>query len=450
VLDNSQATDLSSYLLNSNVNPSTVTLDNNDNSIVHLKFSSHFNFGENTLKITSIQDYCGNVMSDTTLNFSYSLIHPVAVIAMSNNQLKIYFSEPVSISSSQNINNYLVDGDIGNPYIVSRDYTDTSVVHLSFNNNFEEDKEYNITFKDITDLNGNKLQTVTLKFVYHITKYKDLVINELLYNPYPNGSDFVELYNRSIYPIDLQKIRIAKRDDLGILTSFYNLSNKYSIIEPDSFVVITVDTLNIKNTYKCGTKFLQLSTLPSYTDDKGIVVIIDDKDSIIDEFSYNDDMQFPLLSSSEGVSLERIDYNQSTNNIQNWHSAAESVGFATPGLINSQYRNINLDSAIGTITINEQVFSPDNDGYNDQLYINYHFEENGYVANIAIYDKNGILIRNLVENELLGVNGMWIWDGLDNNNLKSKIGMYAIVIKIFDLKGTVKVFKKTAVIAGFR
>ncbi|MEA3452397.1 MAG: lamin tail domain-containing protein [Bacteroidota bacterium] len=450
IVDESIAELPSSYLLNSSVNPESVTVENDEYTIVNLHFASHFEFGSNNLKITNIQDNCGNLMNDTIFSFTYQLINPLAVIPMSSTQIKIIFSESVTIASAENESNYSVDDGIANPTYVSRDFTDYSIVHLIFNEAFEEDKEYTITVSGVSDLNGNYMEETNLKFTYHITKANDLLINEILYNPKTDCSDFVELYNNSGFPINLENIRIAKRNSAGELDYDYNLTYSYSTLKPDSFVVITEDTLNIQQNYTTGNNFLQLSSMPSYSDDEGTIVIIDEKDTIIDEFFYNDDMQFSLLTSTDGVSLERISYKQATQDSSNWHSAAQNVGYATPGLKNSQYRDVTNDSIIGNISLNEQVFSPDNDGYNDQLYIYYDLEQNGYIADVLIFDKNGFLVRKLVSNQLLSVNGNWIWDGLDDNMRKVKIGIYAIVIKVYDLTGKVHLYRKAAVVSAKR
>jgi len=148
----------------------------------------------------------------------------------------------------------------------------------------------------------------------------------------------------------------------------------------------------------------------------------------------------------DGVSLERIDYDRPSNDVTNWHSAAESVGFATPGIENSQFLlTINSNSEI---TINPKIFSPNNDGIDDFVNISYHFARNGLVANVIIYDTKGRLIKNLIQNELLGVEGTFTWDGISNNNEKAKIGIYIIYIEVFNEDGTVNSFKRTVVLGG--
>ena len=157
-------------------------------------------------------------------------------------------------------------------------------------------------------------------------------------------------------------------------------------------------------------------------------------------------MHFKLLSDKEGVSLERINYDLPSDDPDNWHSASEEVGFATPAYINSQFTDaINVEDE--TIKIEPKVFSPDNDGFDDFVNISYKFDEPGHVANIYIYDSKGRLIRHLTNNRFLSPEGVIIWDGLNGNNEKVRAGIYILYLEIFDLNGNVKKYKKTVVCA---
>ncbi|MBN2890735.1 MAG: lamin tail domain-containing protein [Bacteroidales bacterium] len=442
--------DVTNYNVAGIGNPILVNLVDTSYSTVNLYFDTQFtDKQEYTLTVDGVSDDCGNIVSGSSLNFTYYLIHPEYVWVLNQNQLQVKFSEEVDYATGITKDNYVVNNQIGTPNYIVRGTSDPSIVFLQFSTNFTDGVAYEIAIENIQDVNGNVMEPAVLDFIFYKAKVNDIVINEVLYNPYTGGVDFVELYNRSIYPINMLDLRIAKRDETGELASPYRISNYNFLLQPQEYLVITTDTNNIQDTYTYGGKFIELSSMPSYPDDAGTVVIYDEKDTIIDEFTYSQDMQFGLISDYSGISLERIDYNMPAQDTSNWHSAAESVGFATPGLQNSQYKSI--DSVYsGTIVLDPQVFSPDNDGYNDQLYINYQFETGGYAATVLIFDKNGRQVRELVNDELIGTSGFWIWDGLDDYDQKVRVGMYIVYVKVFDLEGNIEIYKKSAVVAAMK
>jgi flagellar hook assembly protein FlgD len=157
-------------------------------------------------------------------------------------------------------------------------------------------------------------------------------------------------------------------------------------------------------------------------------------------------MHYPLLNYVDGVSLERTNFNNPTLDKNNWHSAAESVGFGTPAYQNSQY----IDQSVLTeeITIAPEIFSPDNDGYQDVVSINYAFNQAGYMMTVNIFNSGGNLIRKLVNNQYLGTKGSVNWDGIQDDNTKAAVGIYVFFIQVYDLNGNVKKYKKTTVLAS--
>jgi flagellar hook assembly protein FlgD len=190
---------------------------------------------------------------------------------------------------------------------------------------------------------------------------------------------------------------------------------------------------------------LVLSSLPSFPDDKGNVVITNLQGSVVDEVSYSEKWHFGLISDDEGVALERIDPNDSSQKQSNWHSAASTVGYGTPTYKNSQFKQTSAVNA--TVEVNQKVFSPDNDGQDDIAAIGYQVTESGYIANITIFEANGRLVRYLVKNALLGLKGSWNWDGLNENGQKLPVGTYIVYTEIFSLQGKKKQFKNTVVLA---
>jgi hypothetical protein len=166
----------------------------------------------------------------------------------------------------------------------------------------------------------------------------------------------------------------------------------------------------------------------------------------IDRFSYTDKMHFPLLNDVKGVSLERINPDRPTQDATNWHSASQNVGFATPGYRNSQYSD--SQPTTSDMSIDPEIFSPDNDGYNDVANIHFNFESPGYVVTVAIYDARGRLVRKLAQSLLLGASESTLsWDGINEKNEKAQVGVYIIFAEAFNANGDTKAFKKTVVLA---
>jgi hypothetical protein len=173
--------------------------------------------------------------------------------------------------------------------------------------------------------------------------------------------------------------------------------------------------------------------------------LLNHQGAILDEVNYSADWHFKLLDNAEGVSLERIDPAGPSQQAGNWHSAASTAGFGTPGYQNSQFKNQQtIDAAIEVMP---RVFSPDNDGFDDIATIQYKMNEPGFIANVTLFDAAGRPVRNLVRNGSLSTQGYWNWDGLDNKGLKLPVGTYIILTEIFNLQGKKDRFKNTVVLA---
>jgi len=308
---------------------------------------------------------------------------------------------------------------------------------------------YTLSLNGMGDCSGNLVSNSATQIILpHTGAIGDLIINEVLFNPFTGGDDFVEIYNNSEKYIDLYNWKLANWDD-GITDNFKTIA-AHKLMQPGDYIVLTKDSSDIQSNYLNSIfgNFVQLASLPTYSNDSGTVfLILPDLDSTVcDYFSYDEDLQFGLINNPDGISLERIDFDRPTNESTNWHSAAESVGWATPGLENSQYYpgQITTDA----VSVEPEIFSPDNDGFDDILNINYTMANPGFVGSVTIFDANGRIIRSLVQNELLAAAGTISWDGLNNKREKARIGIYIVYFEVFDLEGNISGVKKTCVVAS--
>lgn len=361
----------------------------------------------------------------------------LGVYALNDSTVQLVFNETTYLGTVT-INNGITIGTI---------VQQTNKIYvLNLANKLAPQTTYTVTVTGASDCVGN---TTNLTASFSLPEQGlsgDVVINEVLFNPYTGGSDFVEIYNNSSKYINLQNWELANYDNDSI-SNRKVITTKPFILLPNQFVVLTKDAANIKTEYINAKedRMLQMETLPTYNNSDGHVYLLNNLNQAVDNFKYNEDMHFALLNDVKGVSLERIDYNRPSNDNTNWHSAAEDVGFATPGYENSQFQKVEITDGI---SISPETFSPDNDGVDDVLNISYQFAEAGYVANIVVYDAKGRLIKNLLLNELLGTKGTFSWDGINENNEKAAIGIYIIYFEAFKLNGETKKFKKTGVLGG--
>ena len=308
---------------------------------------------------------------------------------------------------------------------------------------------YTLSLNGMGDCSGNLVSNSATQIILpHTGAIGDLIINEVLFNPFTGGDDFVEIYNNSEKYIDLYNWKLANWDD-GITDNFKTIA-AHKLMQPGDYIVLTKDSSDIQSNYLNSIfgNFVQLASLPTYSNDSGTVfLILPDLDSTVcDYFSYDEDLQFGLINNPDGISLERIDFDRPTNESTNWHSAAESVGWATPGLENSQYYPGQITS--DAVSVEPEIFSPDNDGFDDILNINYTMANPGFVGSVTIFDANGRIIRSLVQNELLAAAGTISWDGLNNKREKARIGIYIVYFEVFDLEGNISGVKKTCVVAS--
>lgn len=361
----------------------------------------------------------------------------------------VSFDEPLDSLSAATAANYALSNGGGTAVAAVCIAPLFNTVQLTFTNTLQTGTVYTITATNVRDCSGNSIGAfnTTKTGLSSAVAANDIIINEILFNPTANGTDYVELYNRSNKLINLKTLLLANRSSTGVIANMKALTAQDQLLFPGDYLVLSEDDASVKRqfTVKNLSAFINLSSMPSYSDDEGTVVLTDNGGLVIDEVAYKDDWHFALISNDEGVALERIDPNASSQNKDNWHSAAKDVGYGTPSYQNSQFR---LDIQVqGEVTVTPEVFSPDNDGTDDLLTISYRFPETGYVMNITVFDANGRAVKALQRNAVCSQQGTFRWDGLNDRFQQLPLGPYVIFAEVFNLQGKVKRFKKQVVLA---
>jgi hypothetical protein len=381
-----------------------------------------------------------DVFSDTPDSQAPTLLE---LVPLAPNVLQVFFNEGMDSTQLASANIETIPPL--NIYKRAIYGANPSMMTLIFTDNLVGGQVYSIQLSQLSDCWMNQTDFQANFVLPQAPELGDLVINEILFDPLTNGSDWIELYNRSDKWLDLMDWKLANIDN-GIIDNFQTVQ-KHHYLSPHGYAVLGSDSSFVKQHYPFAVpgSFVYCET-PSYTVDSGTVLLYY-FDQLMDTVSYSSDWHFPLLESIDGVSLERIHANGSSNAKNNWHSAAEAYGFASPGMKNSQDMQVEI---AGDFTLSHSIISPDNDGKDDVIAFHYEMLEPGMLGTLTVYDDEGREVKKILNNELLGIFGSVTWDGMTKEQHKANVGIYVAVFEAFSLNGQSAVNKRKAFVVACR
>lgn len=392
--------------------------------------------------------YINSVIGNNPDNDDPQLLKSVII---NDSALYLLFSETITGENLHLTNNYYVDKGTGSPRQCAPGSNLLNSVILSFDKCFKEQVCYTLQIKEnLYDCAGN----MTGKEIFSTFRKPlqcdsmDLIINEILFDPYVAGGEFIEIYNRSLKTIDLKDFYVTLRDgSSGKTQHLYLLSEFHYTIEPGDYLVLTEHISLVTDHYRFISQndFLEVDNIPILPDNGAVISLLDPNHHVIDEVAYSEKMHVEIASDTKGVSLERMNPYWSSNHPGNWYSASGDFGYATPGYKNSQHRTDELSSY--HVIAEPEIITPDGDGMNDAVLIKYVVRDAGYFANIIVFDRTGRPVKIIARNILLGHTGEFQWNGINDAGRILPTGPYLIYTEIFNLSGNIKKFKNSCIIA---
>ena len=380
-----------------------------------------------------------NSVYDTTTNLPEKLIARVLTV----NDSLVTLSVSQSLKWPENVSEHLTSS----PELkISEAEAIDTLIFLYPAKYPQKNRFYQVTIDDLLDCRNRLMDPLEIKLVFpEGAEWSDLIINEVLFNPIPGGSDFIEIHNRSVKYLDLNSILVGSIREEG-QREIEPLTSLHRLMPPGTFLAICQDTLEIKLQYPFRGPLFE-ADLPYMGDESGSVFLMVKDSTFIDAMEYNENMHFALIDDAEGVSLEKIDPKLDGRLPGNWHSAASTSAFASPGLKNSQL--IAPATLNNRLVITPDLFSPDNDGFQDLVTIRVNLGKEGFVGSLRIIHPDGKVIRVLASNELLSINNVFTWDGTDQNNGKARVGYYLVLLEAFHLEGEVIRESRSIVLAHY-
>ena len=308
--------------------------------------------------------------------------------------------------------------------------------------------QYSLMISGCIDLVGNVIEDAFRDFLIPESPViGDLHVSEILFDPYIDQDDFVEIYNSSDKVISLNGVYIENQDK-----NERDFLDSQMIMLPQSYLAVSTDTASLKIEYDVPSEanFAQ-QDIPSFNNSDGNFSIGHNdggNDVVFESFDYQEDFHYSLIDDTEGVSLGRLSYITEANSQDNWISGTANTQYATPGYANSG--SINLSSELDDfVQLESKVFSPNGDGDTEFLTLLYGLDKEGYLASVQIYDYRNQLVSQLANNQLIASEDFMLWDGLFDDGTKAPIGPYILYISVFHPDGEVKNKKLVAILADF-
>lgn len=308
---------------------------------------------------------------------------------------------------------------------------------------------YTITVgEEVTDFAGNIMDKNEFRFgLPEKVSSKDILFNEILFNPLPEEPDFIEFYNCSekiINASDLLLVSVS--DELHDTSSVVLVSAENHCLLLRNYNVITYDKEALIKRYSSSNpdNIFEIPSLPSMPDDKGHLILYNRSLEKIDEIFYDEKMHYSLLGGNEGISLEKVIKDGNSADKTQWHSASESSGWGTPGAANSVL--IEHQERGDKVNLSSTKITPDNDGNEDFLVIDFKLEGLGNVISIDIFDEAGRFAKRLTDNLFAGPEASIVWNGTDEDEKLVGTGIYVLLITVFDEKGKSERWKRVCTV----
>ena len=258
----------------------------------------------------------------------------------------------------------------------------------------------------------------------------EIILNELLPAPFAEGSEYIELYNRSQQTLSLTGLALATRKADGSISTLYPLSTITTPLEPGGYALLSKLLSGVEAFYLISApQALHEVKLPVLANNGATVVLLRLTDlTVIDEVSYSPKWHDSAIKDPKGVALERLDPDKPTQDATNWHSAAASAGYGTPGYRNSQ-------QLLPSSTQNgfERPYWSDSER---SYLLRYQLADAGYRCRIWVFDTMGRRIAEIANLSTLATEGTLRWDGIGYDGSRPKPGIYIFYAELFLPNGT--------------
>jgi len=262
---------------------------------------------------------------------------------------------------------------------------------------------------------------------------REIILNEILFDPQPHGSEYIELYNRSDRTLSTHGLAIALRKSDGHLGTRHSLTSLATTLAPGDYLVLTSDPNGVTSLIRTpALDAIRRFKLPALNNQGATIVLLRTADStVIDEVTYSAKWHSSAVKIRRGVALERISPDGSSQEAANWTSASSETGYGTPGYKNSQ------SGTSSQIEEGATISEPEYNASTRDYLIRYRMDKPDYRCQMAVYSSNGQKVAVIANNQLLTPEGEIRWDGAGLTP-----GVYIFYVELYHPDGSSQHIRK--------
>nr|WP_305067256.1 lamin tail domain-containing protein [Mangrovivirga halotolerans] len=345
------------------------------------------------------------------------------------------------LSDNSNLNLFIEDQSIQfdvSEEIVLEGY---KIYHLNLNRLLNPNHEYTIKISDQKNCLTGEVDSVLFEDIKTLddSEQKCLKVSEFMFDPETGKSDFIEVYNECDGAIEISNYKFIFMDHNQIVDDTIAIEEEFDEyhLGAKSVALLYSEDNELEDDYEIKGKplkikikdFINLRNTGGYFEIFRRIPGGEVKKEI-ERSAYFENWHSEWLEDTEGVSLERFNFEGNSADKSVWKSASELSNYSTPGIISGFSQNV----FEGEITIQPKVIIPGDPYYGEQT-INVKTDNTAKMVSVELFSLSGKLVKTLCLDCYVSGSITLRWEGIKDSGQVINPGHYILRVTYISNNG---------------